>query len=44
MHRAAVPSPRAHRPAGRGDNDPAAAISLNQDAVPGEEGQEYVPD
>ncbi|KAF2545353.1 hypothetical protein F2Q70_00020071 [Brassica cretica] len=40
MHRAAVPSPRAHRPAGRGDNDPAAAISLNQDAVPDEEGQE----
>ncbi|KAL0650523.1 hypothetical protein Bca4012_093214 [Brassica carinata] len=40
MHRAAVPPPRAHRPAGRGDNDPAAAISLNQDAVPGEEGQE----
>ncbi|KAL0899317.1 hypothetical protein Bca101_083278 [Brassica carinata] len=24
MHRAAVPPPRAHRPAGRGDNDPAA--------------------
>ncbi|XP_022555947.1 uncharacterized protein LOC106390067 isoform X2 [Brassica napus] len=33
MHRAAVP-PRAHRP----DNDPAAAMPLNQDAAP--EGQE----
>ena len=30
MHRAAVP-PRAHRP----DNDPAAAMPLNQDAAPG---------
>ncbi|KAG2308262.1 hypothetical protein Bca52824_028010 [Brassica carinata] len=25
MHRTAVPPPRAHRPAGRGDNDPATA-------------------
>ncbi|CAH8364287.1 unnamed protein product [Eruca vesicaria subsp. sativa] len=37
MHRAAVP-PRAPRPAARVDNDPAAAMPLNQDAVP--EGQE----
>ncbi|CAN7132967.1 unnamed protein product [Brassica rapa subsp. narinosa] len=37
MHRAAVPPPP-HRPAARADNDPAAAMPLNQDAVP--EGQE----
>lgn len=34
MHRAAVPPPP-HRPAARADNDPAAAMPLNQDAVPG---------
>ncbi|CAH2077527.1 unnamed protein product [Thlaspi arvense] len=38
MHRAAVPPPRPHRPAARADNDPAAAIPLNENAVP--EGQE----
>lgn len=34
MHRAAVP-PRPHRPAARADNDAAAAVPLNEDAVPG---------
>ncbi|KFK29555.1 hypothetical protein AALP_AA7G149100 [Arabis alpina] len=38
MHRAAVPPPRPQRPAVRADNDPAAAVPLNEDAVP--EGQE----
>ncbi|KAF2577206.1 hypothetical protein F2Q68_00006672, partial [Brassica cretica] len=40
MHRAAVPPPPPppHRPAARADNDPAAAMPLNQEAVP--EGQE----
>ncbi|KAH0915489.1 hypothetical protein HID58_029935, partial [Brassica napus] len=38
MHRAAVPPPPPHRPAARADNDPAAAVPLNQEAVP--EGQE----
>ncbi|KAF8053150.1 hypothetical protein N665_1458s0008 [Sinapis alba] len=39
MHRAAVPPPpRAPPPAARADNDLAAAMPLNQDAVP--EGQE----
>ncbi|KAJ0250862.1 Transmembrane protein [Hirschfeldia incana] len=40
MHRAAIPPPppRAQRPAARADNDPAAAMPLNQDAAP--EGQE----
>ncbi|CAH8302975.1 unnamed protein product [Eruca vesicaria subsp. sativa] len=35
MHRAAVPPPRPNRPAPRPDNDPAAAVPLNEDAVPG---------
>ena len=37
MHRAAVPPPPPppHRPAARADNDPAAAMPLNQEAVPG---------
>ncbi|VVB11075.1 unnamed protein product [Arabis nemorensis] len=38
MHRAAVPPPRPQRPVARADNDPAAAVPLNEDAVP--EGQE----
>ncbi|KAJ4913572.1 hypothetical protein Rs2_08193 [Raphanus sativus] len=39
MHRAAVPPPRPQPPvAARADNDPAAAVPLNGDAVP--EGQE----
>ncbi|VVA94347.1 unnamed protein product [Arabis nemorensis] len=38
MHRAAVPPPRPQRPGARADNDPAAAVPLNEDAVP--EGQE----
>ncbi|XP_010447784.1 PREDICTED: uncharacterized protein LOC104730324 [Camelina sativa] len=42
MHRAAVPPPRPHRPAARADNDPAAAVPLNEDAVP--EGQENQAD
>uniref|UniRef100_A0A1J3EF06 Transmembrane protein n=1 Tax=Noccaea caerulescens TaxID=107243 RepID=A0A1J3EF06_NOCCA len=41
MHRAAVP-PRPHRPAARADNDPAAAVPLNEDAAP--EGQENEAD
>ncbi|KAL1210588.1 hypothetical protein V5N11_006907 [Cardamine amara subsp. amara] len=42
MHRAAVPPPRPQRPAARADNDPAAAVPLNEDAVP--EGQENQAD
>ncbi|CAD5329492.1 unnamed protein product [Arabidopsis thaliana] len=42
MHRAAVPPARAHRPAVRADNDPAAAVPLNENAVL--EGQENEAD
>jgi hypothetical protein len=35
MHRAAVPPARPHRPAVRADNDPAAAVPLNENAVLG---------
>ncbi|XP_010425005.1 PREDICTED: uncharacterized protein LOC104710149 isoform X2 [Camelina sativa] len=42
MHRAAVPPPRPHRPAATADNDPAAAMPINEDAVP--EGQENQAD
>jgi hypothetical protein len=38
MHRAAVPPRPPHRPAARADNDPVAAVPLNEDAAP--EGQE----